>query len=170
MTQPTTMDQALEHLMHHGPTRFAVVARGLFRGGHPDYDDLEALHVLGVRNLISLRRERRGLSREEQRHAHALGMHFHHFPFYGIFGAHPLFLEKILVEMRKGGVYIHCKNGRDRTSLLIALYRVRFEGWDPDVAWKSEVLGFGYRPTYFYRRLQHTFEAFVRRPSEAARP
>jgi protein tyrosine/serine phosphatase len=165
-----TRDEALEHLMHHGPDRFAVVAPGLYRGGHPGYDDLEALHVLGVRDVISLRRERRSLSREEKGHAHALGMHFHHFPFYGVFGAHPLFLDKILAEMRKGGVYIHCKNGRDRTSLLIALYRVRFEGWDPETAWKSEVLGFGHLPTYFYRRVRHAFDAFLRRAIEAARP
>src|SRR5262249_55845116 len=122
-----------------GPPRFARVADGIYRGGQPTCEQLEALHALGVSTVISLRREQRRLARVEAEHVGGLGMTFLRFPFYGVFGADELFLEGILHEMRRGGVYIHCKHGRDRTSLLIALYRVCFEGWDPERAWQLEV-------------------------------
>lgn len=31
-------------------------------------------------------------------------------------------------------VFVHCKHGDDRTGLVIALYRVRYEGWTPRAA------------------------------------
>jgi protein tyrosine/serine phosphatase len=146
-----------------GPSRFACVADGIYRGGQPTREQLEALHALGVRTVISLRREQRKLARVEAEHVGGLGMTFLRFPFYGVFGADELFLQGILEHMRRGGVYIHCKHGRDRTSLLIALYRVCCEGWDPERAWQLEVLGYEHSPTYFYRRLRSTFDRYVAR-------
>jgi protein tyrosine/serine phosphatase len=146
-----------------GPPRFAHVGDQLYRGGQPSRRHLEALWVLGVRTVINLRREERKLWRAEQQAAEALGMKFFRFPFYGVFGAKEAFLEEILAQMSTGGLYIHCKHGRDRTSLLIALYRVYHEGWDPEVAWQREVLAYGYQPTYFYRKVRSTFDRFVAR-------
>jgi protein tyrosine/serine phosphatase len=36
-------------------------------------------------------------------------------------------------------VYIHCEHGADRTGLLIALYRVYYENWDPQLAYAEWV-------------------------------
>lgn len=141
-----------------GPARFAEVTPRLYRGGQPDPDDLEQLYALGVRTIIDLRREKGGLRRAEQAYAEQLGIRFVDFPFYGVFGADAEFLDSILVEMAGGGmqdgaVYVHCKNGRDRTSLVVALYRVAYEGWDQDVAWQEEVLEYDHDPSRFYRRI-----------------
>jgi protein tyrosine/serine phosphatase len=146
-----------------GPARFAEVAPGIYRGGQPDRPQLEALRALGVHTVVNLRREQRSLRRMEGLHAGELGMRFLQFPFYGVFGADELFLESILEVMRLGGVYIHCKHGRDRTSLLIALYRVCFEGWQPERAWQEEVLAYEHSPSYFYRKLRGTFARYVAR-------
>ncbi len=155
--------RALELLRVEGPDRFAQIGDRLFRGGQPSERHLEALRALGVGTVINLRREERKSWRAEERHVRALGMEFLRFPFYGVFGADQLFLERILAEMRRGAAYIHCKHGRDRTSLLVALFRVRFEGWDAQLAWQREVLEYGYQPTYFYRKLRTTYDRFVRR-------
>ena len=81
-------------------------------------------------------------------------MRFLHYPFYGVFGADEMFLVGIVEEIRKGGVYVHCKHGRDRTSLLVALYRVVHEGWEPKRAWQLEAIEYGSAQTYFYRQLR----------------
>ena len=37
----------------------------------------------------------------------------------------------------KGQVFIHCQHGKDRTGLLAALYRVKYQGWTPEQAHKE---------------------------------
>jgi protein-tyrosine phosphatase len=91
-------------------------------------------------------------------------MKFLHFPFYGIFGASREFLERILGEMRdpaNGMVYIHCQRGRDRSSLLVALHLVTDHAWDPELAWRQAVLDYGYRATFWYRRMRADFQKMV---------
>src|SRR5436190_1062197 len=83
-----------------GPVRFAVVAAGIYRGGHPSATHLERLAELGVRTIISLRREDGPARRLEEARARALGLRFLHFPSYGIFGISAGTLAKILEEVR----------------------------------------------------------------------
>lgn len=140
-----------------GPHRFARVAPRIFRGGQPTRAHLELLASLGVGTVINLRRENRDVWRQEELDACELGMKFERYPFYGVFGADELFLVQIVEELKKGSVYVHCKHGRDRTSLVVALYRVMVDGWDPALAWQSEAIDYGSAQTYFYRRLRVVF-------------
>jgi hypothetical protein len=54
-------------------------------------------------------------------------------------------------------VYIHCELGRDRSGLIIGLYRVRYEGWSPCAAY-AEMQQFGFNERlrgldrYFWER------------------
>ncbi len=151
-----------------GPLRFARVAEGIYRGGQPNEKQLEALYALGVHTIINLRREEADTWQQEERQARALGMEFLHYPFYGVFGADELFLKGIVAQMKAaqmkpGAVYIHCKHGRDRTSLLVALYRVMVERWEPRLAWKLEAIDYGSAQTYFYRQLRLVFERMAKR-------
>jgi protein tyrosine/serine phosphatase len=153
--------QALAALLSdRGPRRFARVRAGLYRGGQPTDEHLAHLRELGVTLVISLRREALRTRRAEAESARQLGMRFVHFPFFGLFGADSRFLGRVLDQMRPYGVYIHCKHGRDRTSLLVALSRVVHDGWSPSEAWR-EMLDYGYRPRYPYRRLRDTFWRMV---------
>jgi protein tyrosine phosphatase (PTP) superfamily phosphohydrolase (DUF442 family) len=167
--EPLTESEAFRELASpKGPPRFARVSENLYRGGQPSKRNLELLRSLGVTTVINLRREDESTWRAEEAEALRLGMHFMHFPFYGIFGADKLFVERILSEMKKGHVYIHCKNGRDRTSLMVALYRVLEEDWDPHVAWKLEAINYGSAQTFFYRQLHVTFARMVKTRQVAA--
>jgi protein tyrosine phosphatase (PTP) superfamily phosphohydrolase (DUF442 family) len=148
-----------------GPVRFSQVNEQLYRGGQPSEAQLEDLKALGVTTIISLRKEDRDVTRAEEQAARRLGIRFLHFPFYGIFGASRSFLEQILAELRapdNGVIYIHCKRGRDRTSVLVALHLVIDRGWTPDDAWQRAVLDYGYQPSFWYRRLGAVFDAMVR--------
>ncbi len=40
-------------------------------------------------------------------------------------------------------VYVHCEHGKDRTGLVVALYRVFYQNWKRMDAWR-EMLGFGH--------------------------
>jgi GTP:adenosylcobinamide-phosphate guanylyltransferase len=86
--EPQPRGEAFDYLAsRQGPPRFAEVADGVYRGGQPSRRDLEALHALGVKTIIDLRREDEAVSRREEAEAHQLGLTFMHFPFYGVFGA-----------------------------------------------------------------------------------
>jgi len=144
--------------------RFSYVDAHLLRGGQPSIAQLADLKALGVTTIISLRKENFGITMAERAEAHRLGLKFRHFPFYGIFGASRSLLERILEEMRdpaNGIVYVHCQRGRDRSSLLVALHLVIDHAWDPELAWRQAVLEYGYRPTFWYRRMGSDFEKMV---------
>lgn len=159
-----TPTDALEELLAEGPVNFGQITDTIYRGGQPDAADLARMRALGVDTIINLRRENRGERRREKRTAEALGIRVLEFPFYGVFGADDEFLGEILrqtTDPENGSVYVHCKNGRDRTSLVIALYRVLYQGWDADEAWNYEVLAFGHQPTRFYRQIGRTFRRTI---------
>jgi protein tyrosine/serine phosphatase len=142
-----------------GPVRFAVVRAGLYRGGQPTPRHLELLHDLGVNTVVDLRR---GNTDVEAATARRLGMHFVRFPFYGVFGADSAFLKSIIEAIRQGGnVYVHCHVGRDRTSLVVALYRVLVDKWDPREAWAKEAVAYGYVRGFWYGKIQDSYEAAV---------
>jgi len=164
-TAPTSVAQALQQLsVDRAPPRFARVDDRLYRGGQPTADQLRLLHALGVTKIVDLRRERLDLRREERATARELGMQFVELPFFGLFGADPQFLDHVIDELRAddgGAVYVHCDNGRDRTSLVVALYRVVVQGWSPNQAWKKEALDFGHVPKLVNREISLTFHEYA---------
>jgi protein tyrosine/serine phosphatase len=168
-TQPTETPQSTADILAslygpQGPAHFGVVHAGLYRGGQPTSAHLEQLHALGVTKVIDLRRERLDLRWAERATARQLGMEFVELPFFGVFGADPAFLERIVDEMdtpHDGAIYVHCDNGSDRTSLAVALYRVEVEGWDPQRAWQSEALDYGHRPRKVMREIELAFREQV---------
>ena len=160
----TEPDQALVELSDDGPERFAMVTPNLYRGGQPDSHDLELLRALGVTTVIDLRRERLGVRRAESAAARRLGMHFIEYPYFGVLGADFQFIDGVVHEMSApdgGAVYIHCADGGDRTSLMVALYRVLAQGWDPADAWGQEVVDYGHHQGPVFREIELTYREAV---------
>jgi protein tyrosine/serine phosphatase len=148
----------------HGPGRFGRVTDRLYRGSQPSEDDLRRLHALGVTKIVDLRRERLHSRSANRETARRLGMQYVEMPFYGVFGADHGFLERVIAELYAedgGAVYVHCDNGRDRTSLVVALYRVVVDGWTPDLAWQREALAYGHTSKRFNREIELTFRDYV---------
>ena len=54
-------------------------------------------------------------------------------------------IERALALMNGENVVVGCQHNHDRTSLLVGLRRVRFEGWTVSDAW-DEMIRFGYHP------------------------
>lgn len=150
-------------LAEEGPAQFARVTPTLYRGGEPSGRDLELLRALGVTKVVDLRREGLGDRRAERAAARALGLEYVEYPFFGVFGARTDFLDALLSELGAtdgGAIYVHCDDGKDRTSLAVALYRVVHEDWSPDDAWQREALEHGHRPTRLNREIELTFRDY----------
>ena len=65
-----------------------------------------------------------------------------------------------------GGWLIHCKNGHDRTGLVVGMLRIVVDGWDKHHAW-VEMLDRGYHPELI--GLDRAFHDFAN-PSSGSRP
>jgi protein tyrosine/serine phosphatase len=143
-----------------GPDRFAQVTPLLYRGAQPNAEQLAMLRDVGVKTIVTFITDKSVL-RDEIAAAQKLGLTVHSYPFYGMSSPDPALLERIVDELRAADapVYVHCRQGRDRTSLVVALFRVWVQGWNPKTAWQHEALDFGHGGlrTIFFRRLDSAY-------------
>jgi len=71
-----------------------------------------------------------------------------------------------LIQNRHGSIIIHCKHGADRTGLIIALYRIIFQGWDKKSAIDELENGnYNFHPIYS-NILQYIWDLDVERLAE----
>lgn len=111
--------------------RFRHVAPGLMCGGQPDDGALAVLKKGGVKTVIDLR-DSEGHAREEQKEACSLGLEY-----FNIALSHRKKISSqaiskflsIVNDPEKQPIFIHCHAGRDRTSAMIAVYRLDKQGW-----------------------------------------
>ena len=137
-----------------GVERFAQVDSGLARGSRPNELGVASLAGHGFRTVVSLREDH-----DERARVTAAGMRYVEIPMkIGPFGA-PVpteaqaraFLEAV-TDPAGRPAYVHCKHGRDRTGVMVALYRVKVSGWAAEDAVR-EAEDRGLRPQYkSYRR------------------
>lgn len=129
-----------------GLPRFARVAEGLYRSGQPSDAGFQHLARLGVRTVIDLRGPGERAKKEEAL-VRSLGMQYVNVPLSGWRRPHDadvLRVLEILADPRSRPVLVHCRRGADRTGVIIALYRILYEGWEPEQAYR-EMRAFGFR-------------------------
>lgn len=137
-----------------GIKRWAEVDSGLARGSQPNEHGVTALAGRGFRTVVSLRQDK-----NERARVTAAGMRYVEIPMkIGPFGAPApteaqarAFLEAVKDSAGRPA-FVHCHHGRDRTGVMVALYRVEVSGWSGDEA-VHEAEERGLRPQYkAYRR------------------
>jgi hypothetical protein len=125
--------------------RFQEVIPGkLYRGGAPSPQDVKELHDrFGIRKIVSLDQES---GERIHRTSKLLGIEHAMVPIDGSrksllnFLGHDLW--KLLME--RGPTFVHCQEGKDRTSLAIALFKCKYMNMDPkDAIKEAKSLGFG---------------------------
>ncbi|WP_297924163.1 tyrosine-protein phosphatase [uncultured Campylobacter sp.] len=121
---------------------FYRVDERLFRSAQLDGSDAAKLHELGIKSIVNLRHFSRGGDRR------AFGDQFW-------LANKPLqsweikpaqiadVLRTIRERQKEGAVLVHCYHGADRTGLVVAMYRVIYQGWSLDAA-RSEMIDGGY--------------------------
>ncbi len=118
-----------------GVPNFHQVNDRIFRGGQPGDEAWGALAKLGVKTVIDLRREVEHSTAAESRMVQAAGMLYVNVPMNGFDTPTAEQMAKLLPLLeREGPVFVHCKQGRDRTGSVIAAYRIARERWTNDAA------------------------------------
>jgi hypothetical protein len=122
------------------------VAPGIYRGPAPKTAaDFRQLRHLGVRTVMDVRKFRRRLREETCRCVRAYGMRYVWAPigFRPERDCSPDRAVRLLANSQLHPIYIHCELGRDRSGLVIGLYRVRCQGWSVCAAY-AEMQRFGF--------------------------
>jgi protein tyrosine phosphatase (PTP) superfamily phosphohydrolase (DUF442 family) len=114
-----------------GVPNFHRVNDALYRGGQPSYAGLQELAQEGVKTVLDLRMSTR-ISDWEARAVKRLGMRYVHLPLYG----RETPLEKdiqtamtVLNDPAQAPVFVHCREGKDRTGMIIGCYRIAHDRW-----------------------------------------
>lgn len=127
---------------------FGRVSGYVYRGALPDsrgYSNLAKADVSAVLNLA----DKIGVASESSRVLFAGIKNFAHVPMRDDATPNPAQIKEALHYLRsheqaKQRVYFSCLGGRHRTSLIAASYRVIFDGWDKETAWREEAEEYGY--------------------------
>ena len=133
--------------------RFKQVNERLYRGAQPLDGGIVKLRDLGVNTVINLR----GASdrtRAEEAEARALGLNFYNIalPNWGRPQDERVARIMELIDAPENGrVFVHCKDGVDRTGSIIAIYRMTHDGWSSNQA-LAEAEHAGMRRTQFWMR------------------
>jgi protein tyrosine/serine phosphatase len=151
------------------PLNFVKVSDGIYRGARPSSANLQALAQLGITLDINLQGgdltnplfrlfteamepgEQPAVMAAEKMTAQNLGLHYLNQPldcFDPITAQENVEIEQVLSLLEhasaKNPIYLHCEHGKDRTGMLVALYRVKHDHWAPQQAFEEwERLGHG---------------------------
>ena len=115
---------------------FRRVNEHIYRGAQPAKGGMQKLAALGVKTVINLRDDDER-ARAEEGDAKAAGLRYFNVPFSGFRRPDDAEVERVLALIEDPAnqpVFVHCKKGADRTGTIIALYRIRRDGWTADEA------------------------------------
>jgi len=141
--------------------RFAQVDAGVYRGSTPKNDaDFRFLQSKHIRYILNLE-EIPFLSELEERRARRYSITV----IDALMNGSPIAPSEkhvnrillILKDKRYHPIYFHCALGRDRTSLIAALYKMYFRGMSQQAAWQ-EMKSFGFKDSWALGGLKRYFE------------
>lgn len=118
-----------------GIPNFHQVDGNIYRGGQPTAQGWISLGRLGVKTVIDLRREGEHAEHSvqaERQAVEAAGMRYVNVPLQGIVAPADENISKVLALLQSsdaGPLFVHCRQGRDRTGAVIACYRIAHDGW-----------------------------------------
>lgn len=129
-----------------GVPNFGQVTPTLFRGAQPSQKGFEVLAKMGVGIVVDARGER---ADDEGKEVVGLGMRYVAIPWQCPFPHDDVFVRflKLLQENPEKKVFVHCRQGVDRTGMMIASYRMANQGWSADEA-MLEMRQFGFSSTH----------------------
>lgn len=128
---------------------FARIAPGITRGAQPSDKALKAMAKDGVKTIIDLRMNGIGTVNEEAL-TNKLGMKYVHIPMMLTTPSNAQVAQFLSVVNSPANlpVYIHCRQGADRTGTLCGIYRRKVQGWDFDKTY-AEMREHHFKPFLF---------------------
>ena len=150
---------------------FQKVNEGLFRGGQPRQGGYELLSQMGVKTVVNLRDDD-SRAKEEEFEVEQAGLKYFNVPLRRLGPPKDEKIEallSIITNPENQPVFVHCAQGADRTGIVIAAYRITYDGWTFDQA-KAEAKRYGLKP--WQLRMKRYIRDYYNRQiknSEAAR-
>ncbi len=126
----------------HGIRKFAHVNHGLYIGSTPSQRGLRRLKEHGIKTILNLR-----ASFDYRDAAESLGLRYYVMP---LNGKRPPVDEQIAQFLRvvedpdNTPVFFHCNRARNRTYMVLSLYRIAHDGWSAGQA-IAEINHFGWK-------------------------
>ena len=132
---------------------FSEVDVGVFRGSRPTSEqDFQKLKDAGIKTILSLETSPVAYWLEKNR-AIQNGFHFISEPISPILPyVNSKQIMRILGNLQDESlkpIYVHCRYGRDRTGLVIGMYRFHVEKWSREEAYR-EMIEFGFKPNLMW--------------------
>ncbi len=123
----------------HGLPNFHKVSESVYRGGRAQEGGLEYLKESGFKTIINIENVDEFI-KAESTEARRLGLKHISIPMEYKVDPDDAMIDRILALLQDPAnfpIYLHCKHGKDRTGLVMALYRVEVQGWDAKKAYKE---------------------------------
>jgi protein tyrosine phosphatase (PTP) superfamily phosphohydrolase (DUF442 family) len=125
---------------------FHVIAPGVMRGSQPSEEAIRLLkEYCGLKTIIDLRGKKKDVA-QEAGVAKELGIDFINITMNAREKQGLNDIDRCLEIMHdksRQPVFVHCHSGKDRTGMVCAAYRIKYDGWTLDEA-LSEMLAYGY--------------------------
>lgn len=116
--------------------RLSQVSDGLYRGAQPQPGGLRRLAEMNINTVVNLRGTSKRTKADEAE-ASALSLRYFNVPL-PTWGrpkdSDVLRILEIITNPENGRVFVHCKDGVDRTGVIVALYRIKVESWTAESA------------------------------------
>lgn len=116
--------------------RFQQVSEKLYRSAQPRDRGMSRLRELGINTIINLRGASKR-TRAQEAEARAQGLNYYNIALPNWGRPQNDRVERILEIINapeNGRVLIHCREGVDRTGMIVAIYRMRHDGWSSNDA------------------------------------
>lgn len=143
-------------------SNFHQVNPSIFRGARPEEKDFYRLVQTGIKTVLSLETK---FSTKERELAEKHGLIYMWIPMGPLFTPTKKTVDEIIAILRNPvyqPVFIHCREGKDRTGLVIAAYRIAVDGWTFEDAYK-EMKKYGFHTYLFW------WKKFLRRYTDEKR-
>jgi tyrosine-protein phosphatase SIW14 len=117
---------------------FGKVNDTYYRGAQPQTRDYAALAKIGVKTIINLTSD--DADPAEKGLVERAGLRYVQIPMTTDKAPTPAQLTEffgIVTDQASQPVYVHCVGGKHRTGVMTAAYRMNFEGWTADRAFKE---------------------------------
>ncbi len=124
-----------------GLSNVGRVTTVIYRGAQPQIEGYATLKKMGIKTVINLR-----TSKSEKKEVVSAGMRSVEIPLNVLKDVDIKKVNNILDMMADTDnqpVYVHCRQGQDRTGIVIAAYRMKVEGWSLKEA-EAEMQSFGF--------------------------
>ena len=133
--------------------RFHQISDRLYRGAQPRKGGIRRLAELGMNTVINLRGSGPH-TRADEAEARSVGLRYFNIPLPVWARPSDASIRRILEIINapeSGRVFVHCKDGVDRTGTIVALHRITSEGWTTELA-TAEAVRYGMRRYQYWMR------------------